>query len=206
MLIEYIEKNYKKGEPIFVSDLLKINNNKYNLSKALSSLVNEKRLNKYDDGVYFLPKESLLNNSTLSPETIAKYKYISNSDDCYGYYGGLYLANKLGLTTQVPTVIDIITNRTNSSQRMILINKQKFYIKPSKTIINNDNVYVLQLLDLLKDIDKYNEYSKEELVTKITNYIHLYKIRKNDIDLYINLYPTIIYKNIYDLRLYNVFA
>ncbi len=206
MLIEYIEKTYKKGEPIFVSDLLKINNNKYNLSKALSSLVNEKRLNKYDDGVYFLPKESLLNNSTLSPETIAKYKYISNSDDCYGYYGGLYLANKLGLTTQVPTVIDIITNRTNSSQRMILINKQKFYIKPSKTIINNDNVYVLQLLDLLKDIDKYNEYSKEELVTKITNYIHLYKIRKNDIDLYINLYPTIIYKNIYDLRLYNVFA
>lgn len=206
MLIEYIEKTYKKGEPIFVSDLLKINNNKYNLSKALSSLVNEKRLNKYDDGVYFLPKESLLNNSTLSPETIAKYKYISNSDDCYGYYGGLYLANKLGLTTQVPTVIDIITNRTNSSQRMILINKQKFYIKPSKTIINNNNVYVLQLLDLLKDIDKYNEYSKEELVTKITNYIHIYKIRKNDIDLYINLYPTIIYKNIYDLRLYNVFA
>ena len=137
MLIEYIEKTYKKGEPIFVSDVLKINNNKYKLSKALSSLVNEKRLNKYDDGVYFLPKESLLNNSTLSPETIAKYKYISNSDDCYGYYGGLYLANKLGLTTQVPTVIDIITNRTNSSQRMILINKQKFYIKPSKTIINN---------------------------------------------------------------------
>ncbi len=206
MLIEYIEKTYKKGEPIFVSDLLKIDNNKYNLSKTLSSLVNEKRLNKYEDGVYFLPRESLLNNSTLSPEIIAKYKYISNNSDYYGYYGGLYLANKLGLTTQVPTVIDIITNKTNSSQRMILINKQKFYIKPAKTVINNDNVYVLQLLDLLKDIDKYNEYSKEELVKKITNYIYLYKIRKNDIDSYINLYPTIIYKNIYDLRLYNVFA
>ena len=35
MLMNYIEENYKKGEPIFVNDLLKFENNKYTLSKEL---------------------------------------------------------------------------------------------------------------------------------------------------------------------------
>lgn len=206
MLMNYIEENYKKGEPIFVNDLLKFENNKYTLSKELSSLVNKNQIKKYEDGIYYLAKESALGEMPLNPEDIAKYKYVSKDDDCYGYYGGLYLANKLGITTQVPLVIDIITNKTNSSQRMITISNRKFYIKPARVEINKNNVNVLQLLDLLKDIDKYSEYSNEYLFGRIKNYIDICKISKNDIDLYINLFPIIVYKNIYDLRLYDVFA
>ena len=206
MLMEYIKNNYKKGEPIFSSDLLKIESNKYALSKELSSLVNKNELKKYEDGIYYIPKVSILGDVPLNYEDVAKCKYISKNDDYYGYYGGLYLANKLGITTQVPLVIDIITNKTNSSQRMVTINNHKFYIRPAKIEINKDNVYALQLLDLLKDLDKYSEYSNEYLAERIKQYIYLCKIKKDDIDNYINLFPIIVYKTIYDLRLYDVFA
>ena len=68
-------------------------------------------------------------------------------------------------------MIDIITNNTNASQRMVTINNQKFYIRPTKIEINNNNVYVLQLLDLLKDINNYSEYPTEYLTQKIQQYI-----------------------------------
>lgn len=206
MLMEYIKDNYKEGEPIFTSDLLTIKNNKYALSKELSLLVSENKLRKYEDGIYYIPKETILGNVPLSYEEVAKYKYISKNGDFYGYYGGLYLANKIGITTQVPQVIDIITNKTNSSARMITINNHKFYIKPTKTKINAQNVYVLQLLDLLKDIDKYKEYSNDYLSDRIKHYISLYKIKKEDIDCYIGLFPIVVYKSIYELSLYDVFV
>ena len=206
MLMEYIKENYKKGEPIFTNDLLKVFNNKFTLSKELSSLVNKKELKKYEDGIYYLPKETVLGDVPLSSEDVAKYKYISRNGDCYGYYCGLYLANKLGITTQVPLVIDIVTNKTNSSARMVTINNHKYYIKPTKTEITTKNVYVLQLLDLLKDLDKYKEYSNDYLSAKIRYYIELSKITKEDVDMYISLFPIVVYKNIYDLRLYDVFA
>ena len=206
MLINYIENNYKPGEPIFVNDLLSYINDKYKLSKELKKLVDDNKLVKYEDGIYYIPKKSLLKNISINPEIIAKYKYVSNNNDCFGYYSGLFLANRLGITTQVPEVIDIVSNNTNSSPRIVKYNNRKFYIKPSKVKINNSNVYVLQLLDLLKDIDKYSEYSNEYLREKIQKYIYTYKININDIDMYINYYPILVYKKIYDLRLYNVFT
>ena len=206
MLLEYIKENYKVGEPIFSNDLLNIINNKYSLSKELSLLVSKKELKKFEDGIYYRPKKTVIGDLPLSYEDVAKYKYVSSNGDYYGYYGGLYFANKLGITTQVPLVIDIITNKTNSSARMVTINNHKFYIRPTKTEINNKNVYVLQLLELLKDIDKYNEYSNDYLFDKIKYFIELSKIKKEEIDKYIGLFPIVVYKNFYELRLYDVFA
>ena len=206
MTLKYIEENYKPGEPIFVVDLLDQFKDKYKLSKDLKKLVDDNKLVKYENGIYYIPKNSILKNNTINPEVIAKYKYVSNSNECYGYYSGLFLANRLGITTQVPEVIDIVSNNTNSSSRIVKYNDRKFYVKPSKVEIDSTNVYVLQLLDLLKDIDKYSEYSNEYLRDKIMKYIFLYNINIKDIDMYIGYFPIMVYKNIYELRLYDVFT
>lgn len=206
MTLKYIEENYKPGEPIFVVDLLDQFKDKYKLSKDLKKLVDDNKLAKYENGIYYIPKNSILKNNTINPEVIAKYKYVSNRNECYGYYSGLFLANRLGITTQVPEVIDIVSNNTNSSSRIVKYNDRNFYIKPSKVEIDSTNVYVLQLLDLLKDIDKYSEYSNEYLRDKIMKYIFLYNINIKDIDMYIGYFPIMVYKNIYELRLYDVFT
>ena len=206
MLYEYISSNYKAGEPIFFSDLLNDSNNKYSLSKGLNALVSENKINKFEDGIYYLPKKTLLKDFLMSSELVAKYKYISNDKEIYGYYSGLYLANKLGITSQVPSIIEIVTNRTNSSQRIVEIKNHRFYIKPSKVEINKDNVYVVQLLDLLKDIEKYDEYPTNYIRDRIKKYVHIYGIKKTDIEKYVTFFPIGIYKNFYDLRLYDVFA
>lgn len=206
MILEYIKNTYPENEPIFFKDLLNIENNKYKLSKQLNQLVKDKQINKYCDGIYFLPKQSIIKDLAPSPQEIAKYKYVQNGNEFYGYYTGIYLANRLGLTTQVPSIIEIITNNSNSSSHIVTFEKQKFYIKSSIIDVNNKNVYTLQLLDLLKDIDKYNEYSIEYAGEKLKNFIVNYGINKINIDTYISLFPISVYKNYYELRLEDVFT
>ena len=92
---------------------------KYKLSKDLKKLVDDNKLAKYENGIYYIPKNSILKNNTINPEVIAKYKYVSNSNECYGYYSGLFLANRLGITTQVPEVIDIVSNKTGFSMEIV---------------------------------------------------------------------------------------
>lgn len=78
-------------------------------------------------------------------------------------------------------------------------------IRCPRTEINSVNCDIFQLLDLLKDLDEYSEYEKDQTREVLTDYIKRLKIRKNDIDRYISLYPDKVYKSIYEMRLYEVF-
>ena len=52
------------------------------------------------DGVYFIPKKTLL-NSTIGPnaDMVARYRFISKGDNIDGFYGGNSFANQIGITT-----------------------------------------------------------------------------------------------------------
>ena len=63
--------------------------------------------------------------------------------------------NKLGLTTQVPNITDIVTNECEnySEYRNEYLNVT---IRKHKIEINNDNYKYLQLCDILNNKDKIN--------------------------------------------------
>lgn len=59
-------------------------------------------------------------------------------------------------------------------------------------------LYVLQLLDCLKDIDKSSELNMEECGRILSSFAQEHHITKELADRYITLYPLEIYKAIYD--------
>lgn len=207
MLYNYIEEHYKEAEPIFFSDLERGEITKSALSQQLKKLCDKGLLQKYDTGVYFIPKKTLL-NSTIGPnaDLVARYRFISKGDNIDGFYGGNSFANQLGITTQVPRVVEIVSNNTNSSGREVRIGNRRFYVRQPVAPITKENVYVLQMLELLENLDAYLDYSYEEARERFAEYISVHGIRRSDVDLYIRKYPIVTFKYYYELELDHVLA
>ncbi|SDX05769.1 Transcriptional regulator, AbiEi antitoxin, Type IV TA system, partial [Lachnospiraceae bacterium KHCPX20] len=118
MIYEMLTEKYKEGEPIFFSDIYNGEISKSALTQQLSTLCKKRLLAKYDKGIYYLPKKTRLKSSVgPTADTIAKYKYISKNGKTDGYYSGNTFANQIGISTQVPHVIEIVSNNTNSAPR-----------------------------------------------------------------------------------------
>lgn len=207
MLYDYIKKNYNEAEPIFFSDLEREDITKSALNQQLKKLCNKGLLMKYDTGVYYIPKMTLL-NSIVGPnaDMVAKYRFISKGDNIDGFYGGNSFANQIGITTQVPRVVEIVSNNTNSSDREVRIGNRRFYVRKPIVQITKENVYVLQMLELLKNLDAYLDYSYEEAKEKFAEYIVVHGIKRSDVDCYIRKYPLSTFKYYYELELDHVLA
>ncbi|CDA69544.1 MAG: DUF6088 family protein [Lachnospiraceae bacterium] len=207
VLYNYIREHYKEAEPIFFSDLEREDITRSALNQQLKKLCDKGLLEKYDVGVYFIPKKTLL-NSTIGPnaDMVARYRFISKGNNIDGFYGGNSFANQIGISTQVPQVVEIVSNNTNSSDREVRIGNRRFYVKKPIVQITKENVYVLQMLELLKNLDAYLDYSYEEAREKFAEYISFHGIKRSDVDMYIRKYPVATFKYYYELGLDYVLA
>ena len=206
MLLEYLQKNYKENEPIFVSDIdLPVTDT--NLRRMFKVLCDSGQIMRYDTGIYYLKGTSRIKGgTTLSASEVARYKYISRNNQVNGYYSGYTFANQLGLTTQVPFTIEIVSNQASAKCREVNVRGQKIMLRRPRTEITKENCSILQLLDLLKDLEQYVDEDMNRAAERISAYIKELEMRRMEIDKYIGLYPDRIYKNIYEMRLYNAFA
>lgn len=151
MLLEYLQKNYKVNEPIFVSDIdLPVTDT--NLRQMFKVLCDSGQIYRYETGIYYMKGNTRLKGGvSLSASKVARYKYIARKDQVNGYYSGYTFTNLLGLTTQVPYTIEIVSNGASAKCREVSVKNQKIMLRRPRTQINKENVDVLQLLDLLKD-------------------------------------------------------
>ena len=189
MLYNYIKYHYKQAEPIFLSDLLSMNIAELDLEQQLKELCEKGLLQQYDEEVYFIPKKTTL-NSTIGPnaDMVARYRFISKGDNVDGFYAGNTFANQIGISTQVPYVIEIVSNNV-SDDGEVLIGNRRFVVRKPVVPVTKENVHVLQMLDLLVKLDAYLDCSYEEAREKFAEYISVCGIAKSDVDLYINKYP-----------------
>ena len=156
MLYDYILENYKEAEPIFFSDLERDDISKSALNQQLKTMCKNGFLKKYDTGIYYRSKKSLL-KSSIGPnaDMVARYRFISKGKNVDGFYAGNCFANQLGISTQVPRVVEIVSNNTNSSDREVRIGNIRFYVRRPIVHITKENVFVLQMLELIKNLDAY---------------------------------------------------
>lgn len=207
MLYDYIREHYKEAEPIFFSDLEREDISKSALNQQLKKLCDKELLRKYDIGVYYLPKRTMF-HSVVGPnaDMVARYRFISKGENIDGFYGGNSFANQIGITTQVPRVVEIVSNNTNSSDRKVRIGNRWFYVRKPVVHITKENVYVLQMLELLKNLDAYLDDSYTEAKEKFAEYIAIHEIKRSDVDRYIRNYPMSTFKYYYELELDHVLA
>jgi hypothetical protein len=204
--MEYLKNNYKTNEPIFVSDI-ELPVTDVNLRQMFKVLCDKDEIRRYDTGIYYLPGRSRLKGGTgISASEVARYKYISRNRRVTGYYSGYTFANQLGLTTQVPFTIEIVSNQASAKYREVSVQNQKIILRRPRAEITKENASILQLLDLLKDLEQYVDGDMEQTAKIIFDYVKKLGITRSEVDQYIGLFPERIYRNIYEMRLYNAFA
>lgn len=206
MLYEYLLENYKPNEPIFTSDIeLGLSGN--TLRPLLKQLCDKGLLKRFDNGVLYIPSQSRLKGGeAIDAGTVAKYRYITRRGKVEGYYSGYTLANRVGMTSQVPVTVEIVLNEASAKVRDIKIKDQTIRLRKPKTIVTKDNAKVLQFLDLLCEVDRLSDESEDVISDHIRDIIKMQNIQKQNIDSYISLYPLKVYKNFYEMELYDVFA
>jgi hypothetical protein len=198
MLYGYLIENFKPYEPIFTADI-DIDMVGNSLRPKLKELCDSGKLCRYEAGVYYLPGKMKLKGLTpISASAVARSRYVNRRGKVRGYYSGYTFANQIGLSLQVPYVQEIVTNEASAKVREIDIKGQKFIIRKPKAEVTEENVYTLQFLDFLSDIDKYLDGSSENILDKLEKLIKDEKITKELIDTYISLYPMKVYKNLYE--------
>lgn len=172
MLKKYLLENYGYNEPIFLSELCIENVSTNAIRQSVKRLVTSGFLKRYDTGIYYIPKtNSLLGTSYLDPYIVIMRKFIQNKSETYGYTTGISFANQLGLTTQMPAVIEIVTNRESTAGRTISIGSQSVRIKKSPVEITDENAALLQLLDGIGQAEKYTELSLDDTIKTLICYI-----------------------------------
>ena len=162
LVLEYIEQ-YPEDEPIFIDDIKKYiiqqceNDNKQenilkNINVILNRLKNEGIIKAEYKGVYYKPIISMFGEVPLNTDKLRKLKYIEDKDgNIKGYIVGAKLFNKLGLTTLVPNVTDIVTNECKYHKQYD--ERLRTYITKPKIEITNENYRYLQFIDILDNKD-----------------------------------------------------
>ena len=160
-LYEYLISNYKPNEPIFVSDL-QLSISDANLQQMFNLLCDSGKIKRFDIGIYYLPKESRLTGGVpLGADTVARYKYVSRNGRIDGYYSGYTFANQLGVITQVPYTLEIVSNNASAKVQEVNLQGRKVILRKAKIPVTKENYKILQFLDFLKDVELYMDKNNE---------------------------------------------
>ena len=182
MLKSYLLENYGYNEPIFLNDLKIEGLSENAVRQSVKRHVAKSFLERYDNGIYYIPKAGgLLGKSYLDPLLVIMRKYVRNKYETYGYITGLSFVNQLGLTTQMPAVIEIVTNTEATNGRTVMVGSQKVRIKKSAVPVSNNNVELLQLLDCIVQAEKYTELSLKETVDTMLSYVRQKRFTKEQL-------------------------
>ena len=184
ILVKYID-DYPYEEPIFIEEIKEyfkkiihdnFENKFKNIYVYINRLVKENKLSQFIKGVYYKPVNGVFGNKPLNVNKVIEKKYIYDEKGQKGYFSGAYLFNKIGLTTQIPKEILIVTNECPNTN---LYNNKNLgvVIKKAKIKIDNDNYKYLQLFDILinKDNIKIEVSNEKEIIYNF--------IKENELDL-----------------------
>lgn len=200
-LYEYLLDNYKENEPIFLADLQVDGMTRTNVRQQIKKLTDTGKVKRFDNGIYFLPKKTIFKSgSQLAPEKVLECKYLRDKDERCGYVSGLMFFNQMGLTTQVPMMYEVVSNKATNDYRETSLAKSRVIVRKPKVPVTEKNYKALQFLDMLKDVDVYSEVTGKPLqifnyhpqfICRIHDclfYLFLLSLRKRCVDSYINIF------------------
>lgn len=204
-LYEYLLDNYKENEPIFLADLQVDGMTRTNVRQQIKKLTDTGKVKRFDNGIYFLPKKTIFKSgSQLAPEKVLECKYLRDKDERCGYVSGLMFFNQMGLTTQVPMMYEVVSNKATNDYRETSLAKSRVIVRKPKVPITEKNYKALQFLDMLKDVDVYSELTGKPLQDRLYRYMDDANLSISEMEPYFAYYPDKLYKNLVETRvIYN---
>lgn len=140
-------KNIEDGQ-IFTFDDIPTSS-KASVAIELSRLFKKGLIKKVSKGRYFKPKIRVFGEvGPSSDDKISKYL---DSTEGVSYETGFNSFRQLGLTTQISKTITIATNKP---YRKVKIDNINLKFVPKRVDVKVEDIYLLQILDAIKDIKK----------------------------------------------------
>ncbi|MBR0396871.1 MAG: hypothetical protein IJI10_01230 [Eubacterium sp.] len=197
MVYDYIVQNYKKGEPIFLSELP--GESRDYLRQEMKQLVDGGKLERLYNGVYYLSYVTILGTKgKVSIDCYIEKKYLNANGRISGYVTGLQLANQYGFTTQNPSCHEICSNEATTKQRKQYVDGNTIIVYKPVVDITEENKSALQFLDLMSVIDKYSEITGAALTAALKRFVEMIRVDFSVVKELLPLYPDRVYRNIYE--------
>lgn len=127
-----------------------------NINVIINRMCKNNILKQFYKGIYYKPVKNIFGEMPLDKNKVIIKKYIKDEHgNIKGYITGAKLFNQLGLTTQVPNIINIVTNECKNYNEY-KNEKLGVIIRQPKIKIDNDNYKYLQLFDIINNKDQIN--------------------------------------------------
>lgn len=123
------------------------------IKKAVARLCEEEKLIRFDKGVYYIPTETVLGKSKLDPRKVITKKYVKSDNETMGYFAGITFMNMLGLSTQMPNIMEIYTNNESARVREVSVGPLKVLLRRSRANISSRNAATMNFLELMNCTD-----------------------------------------------------
>ena len=193
-LLSYLKNNYQKGELIFQKDINVLSSD--NVRQQRKSLSDERKIIRYQRGVYLLPRKDKDYGIILpSRETYLYSSYLSRRGHHFGYYDAKTQLIQAGLLKQENNSIVCFSNETSIKKET-----DSWLILPSKVEITDWNYKVLSLLELLSKIEDFNT-DRSKIQAFLKERIRNGNIQRIDRDFYASNFSLQVYKSIFDYSL-----
>ena len=149
-------ERFGEGRPILVGDILSLfpDVSRVTVYQRINSAISKGSLERYGRGVYCIPRQGLFGKVLLSAESVIERKFIACGDEVFGYYSGLALENRAGLSEQVPAVLEITTNASSKGVRSLgpAGGWKDVVIRKPRCEVTAENVDVLRFLDVVSAV------------------------------------------------------
>lgn len=164
---------YAAGEVFTISDLDLQPVEYVAAVKAIGRMVQDGRINRVSTGRYYKPNNTVFGELKPSEDELLR-TYLFENGKRIAYITGALLYNRLGLTTQVPRIVQIASRDKRVTGRVgnLQIKGVKSYVD-----VTDANYTLLGLLDALKD---FREISDRETSSALTRLRSLLKNLKPD--------------------------
>lgn len=139
-------------------------------AKVLERLQKKGLIKRLSKGLFYKPKRTVFGEKKPDEQQVLK-SYLYRKGQRVAYITGTYLYNQMGLTTQVPAIIQIA-----SRDRRIFVNRGTVKATPVKSYVDvtDDNYRMLGLLDALKDLKDIPDVDIKSAITILENQLKEY--------------------------------
>jgi len=190
---DYLKDKYGLNEPIFIDEIQFNNYSRAWIFVELRKMVESGEIKRFESGVYYFPTKMFFGDSLLDSRKVVKRRFLSDGAEVYGYIAGASLMNLAGLSTQVPNLIELVTNKESTRVRNINIGAQRVRARRGRTIITKDNVAALRLLDLMNVVTP--AIMDEIEIFMLAKYTKDSGVTRKEISRYASLFPAKAMKN-----------
>lgn len=138
------------------------------VNRVLARLNQDGLIKRLKRGVYTKTKKTRFGDVTASALEVIANEIKHDDNKCFG---GVFLFNNLGLTTQVPKVIEILNNKSSYVQDIKRIKVRYVRIRPKIGLDTKPYIIFLEVLKNIKAIpDSYSDDTYKWVTTKLDSF------------------------------------